>query len=263
METIKTIFVYLLLFYAFVNIVLDKYHYFVTNTNMGRRKKGEDDSVAKERLTDKIGELFFARGLFSFTMDEISRFFHVSKKTIYRFFPTKEDMILHVSGIFASRIEAFVKRRLQRIENQGPDAFVPLITELLGRFGSILLSVPASFFSELESKSPLVYARIENVRSSIVKASFGRMLEAGKRMGKIRPDVDTGIVSHIYTGMLRQIISRQGFEPAYAPYDVYLTVIKILFEGVLAPEGKREFHPESLPVFSAENLWERLQRDGE
>jgi AcrR family transcriptional regulator len=230
---------------------------------MGRRKKGEDDSVAKERLTDKIGELLFARGLFSFTMDEISRFFHVSKKTLYRFFPTKEDMILHISGIFASRIEAVVQRKLSKIEDQGPDAFVPLITELIGRFGSILLSVPASLFLELESKSPLIYARIDHIRSSIVKASFGRILEAGKRMGKIRPDIDTGIVSHIYAGMLRQTLSRQGLEPAYAPYDVYLTVVKILFEGVLAPEGKREFRPESLPAFSAENLWERIRRDGQ
>lgn len=230
---------------------------------MGRRRKDEDDTKVKQRLTDRIGELFFARGLLTFTMDEISRYFHVSKKTLYRFFPTKDDMILHISGIFASRIEAFVKRKLDRIETQGPDAFVPLITELIGRFGSILLSVPASLFAELESKSPLIYARIDHIRSSIVKNSFGRILEAGKRMGKVRADIDADLVSYIYAGMLRQIISRRSLEPAYAPYEVYLTVIKILFQGILAPETKNEFQPQSLPRFSEENLWEKIKHDEE
>jgi AcrR family transcriptional regulator len=228
---------------------------------MGRRKKGENDEIAKEKLTDKIGEIIFSRGLLSFTMDEISRFFRVSKKTLYRFFPTKDELILHVSGVFASRIQKFVDKELEKIRTLGPDAFVPQVTELIGRFGSILLSVPASIFLDLESKSPMIFARIDHIRSSIVKNSFGRILEEGKRMGKIRPDIDSDIVSFIYSGMLRQIMSRQGLEPTHAPYEIYLTVIKILFQGVLTAEPKREFDPESLPRYSTENLWEKIRRE--
>jgi AcrR family transcriptional regulator len=226
---------------------------------MGRRKKGESDASTKEKLTDKIGEFLFSRGFLSYTMDEISRFFHVSKKTLYQFFPTKEDMILHISNIFASRLKAFVNRKLEKIESRGPDEYIMLVTELVGRFGQILLSVPATMLSDLESKNPILYARIESIRSSIVKDCFGRVLEAGKKMGKVRADIDADIVSHIYSGMLRQILSRQGLEPSHSPYDIYLTVIKILFQGILVQESKEYFLPESLPRLAHGNLWERIR----
>ena len=226
---------------------------------MGRRKKGESDTATKEKLTDKIGEFFFSRGFFSYTMDEISRFFHVSKKTLYRFFPTKEDMILDLSNIFAGRLRAFVNRKLEKIQTCGPDEYVTLVTELIGRFGQILVSMPATMLSEMESRNPILYARIETIRSSIVKDCFGRVLEAGKRLGTVRPDIDADIVSHIYSGMLRQILSRQGLEASHSPYDIYLTVIKILFQGILVRESNTDFHPESLPKLSQGNLWERIR----
>jgi hypothetical protein len=172
-------------------------------------------------------------------------------------------MIMHVSGIFASRIEAFVGKKLAKIEALGPDAFVPLVTELIGRFGSILLSMPASFLLGLETRDPLLFARIDAIRSSIVSKGFSRILEAGKRMGKIRPDIDSEIASHIYSGMLRQIMARHGPGPEHAPFEVYMTVIKILFEGVLTPEPKRDFQPESLPRFAVENLWASIRQSEE
>jgi hypothetical protein len=49
---------------------------------MGRRKKGEDDSIIKKRLIESIGELYFTRGA-SMTTDDLSRGFRISKKTLF------------------------------------------------------------------------------------------------------------------------------------------------------------------------------------
>jgi AcrR family transcriptional regulator len=230
---------------------------------MGRRKKGEDDSTIKSRLIDRIGEQLFSRGLPSFTMDEVSQSFRVSKKTLYRFFPTKEDMILQVARVFVSRIKAFVERRIARIESRGPEAFVPQIMEFIGKLGSILLSLPISVLTDLEKKSPLLFNKIDALRREVVMSLFSRIMDAGKRMGKVRADIDSEIAAHIYAGMIRQIASRQGLGPAQAPYDVYVTAIKIMFGGILTEETKPELKIPEPPRFEAVDPWEVMKKEAE
>jgi AcrR family transcriptional regulator len=230
---------------------------------MGRRKKGEDDTVIKDRLLDRIGRLYFTRGLSVYTMDEVSQVFHISKKTLYRFFPSKEDMIIQVARIFVSRIRAHAERIFKRAEKSSPDAFIPQITEFIGWIGSILLSMSPSILLDMEKKSPLLFERIDSLRREVIMNVFSRMLEAGKRIGKIRADIDVELAAHIYSGMIRQIASRQGIGPARAPYDVFLTAIKIMFEGVLTPESRSDFSAVALPRYSEGSPWDDLKGDAE
>ncbi len=231
---------------------------------MGRRKKGADDSTVKRGLLERIGEFYFTRSIMTFTMDEVARLLRVSKKTLYGFFATKDEMIQQVADIFASRIEAFIQRRLKKIEAKGADAFLPLVSELIGRFGAIIVLLPPSMLADMETSSPSLYARIDRIRDTIVKKNFTRVVDMGKRLGKIRPDVDSGIVSHLYAGMLRQIVSRQGIDPSYAPYDVFVSAVRILFLGILSPKGRDGFDLGARPrLSSGESLWETVRREGE
>jgi AcrR family transcriptional regulator len=230
---------------------------------MGRRKKGEDDASIKLKLIDKIGEFFLMRGFASFTMDAISRAFKVSKKTLYRFFPTKEDMILQVASLLTRRIRAIAERRLKAIETGGPTAFVPQMAQLMEKLGSLMLMMPASMMSDLESETPLVAEKIDGLRRAIVMDVFTRILEVGKRMGQVRPDIDSELAAYIYSAMLTTITSRRGISPMHSPYQVFIAAVKILFEGILAPEARKAF--DSVPSFSpgSENPWRYLKEEAE
>ena len=82
-------------------------------------------------------------------------------------------------------------------------------------------------------------------------------------MGKVRVDIDNDIAAHIYAGMIRQIVSRQGLEPRHAPYDVFKTAIKILFEGILTSESKNEFRDAPAPRFPTGDTWDVIKREAE
>ncbi len=47
----------------------------------------------KKNLLKNITESFLAKGFYKTTMDEIASDLRVSKKTIYKYFPTKENLI--------------------------------------------------------------------------------------------------------------------------------------------------------------------------
>ncbi len=221
---------------------------------MGRRKKGEDDSTIKKRLIESMAELFFARGV-SLTMDEASRSFQISKKTLYRMFPSKEDIILDVARVFADRIAIFVKKMIAKCDTRGPDSFISIVKEIAARIGTFRLSMPAEATQGLEKSSPLLAEKINGLQRDTIMNTFGSILEKGRALGYVRADIDIELASFLYAAMLERISSRGGFGPSRAQYDVYLTAVKIIFVGVLQADKNLEFDVSDLPRLKVGDLW--------
>ncbi len=227
---------------------------------MGRRKKGEDDSTIKKRLIESIAELYFARGV-SLTMEELSRSFQISKKTLYRLFPSKEDVVLDVARALAERITIFVRKMIMKCDKLGPDSFISTVKEIAARMGTFMLSMPTETTHGLEKSSPLLAERIMGIQRDTIMNAFGSVMEKGKALGHIRADIDTELASFLYSAMLWQISHRGGFGPSRAPYDVYLTAVKIILGGVLQADKKLEFDALDLPRLKVDNLWHYLDYD--
>jgi hypothetical protein len=164
-------------------------------------------------------------------------------------------MILQVSKIFGARIKAFVDRKIAIIEKEGPDGFVPRTKEMLAGLGSILLSVSPNVIYAMEKETPLVFESIDAMRRKIIMECFKRILDIGKGFGAVRQDIDSGLAAHIYAGMIRQIVSRQDLGPEHAPYDVYLAIVKIMFEGILETNAKDAFAAQALPRMDPGDPW--------
>jgi AcrR family transcriptional regulator len=227
---------------------------------MGRRKKGEDDESIKARLTDKLGEHFLMKGFGAFTMDSVSQAFKVSKKTLYRFFPTKDEMILQVSSLLGGRIRSLAAKRLKAIEEGGPADFVPNILDFLEDMGSILLMLPTNLLLDLQTNAPIVAEKVDSMRRAIIMEYFTRILDAGKAKGSVRPDLDSELTSFIYSAMLQTLISRKGLSPAHSPYEVFSTAVSIMFEGILGPEAREAFRARTAKPRISENPWQYLKR---
>jgi AcrR family transcriptional regulator len=202
---------------------------------MGRRRKGEDDSTVKTRLIERLGEHFFSRGLMDYTMDEVAQTVRVSKKTLYRFFPSRDEMVLQVARVFTGRISAFADKKIRTIEARGPDSYLPQVMELVGRIGSMVLSLPPGFMGDMERRAPHLVTRLEAIRREVIAKQFSRILDLGKRMGYVKQEIDTDIASSVYASMLRQVVSGRGVGPTHAPYDVFITIVRIIFTGILEP----------------------------
>ncbi len=227
---------------------------------MGRRRKGDSDELLKQRITESIGELFFNKGT-ALTMDELSKSFQVSKKTLYRLFPTKEEMVLEVARTFTRKITRFMEKTREKMEREGPDSFIPMLKKVVARMGSFVLSFPLEAQYGLEKGSPLLYGRISNIRRDVLMSAFGGTLQKGKDLGVIRPDVDTELAAFLYAVMVEQIYVHGGLGPSRAPYDVYITAVKIIFSGVLQSDKRLEFDASDLPRLRADNLWHYLDSD--
>jgi putative transcription regulator (tetR family) len=55
---------------------------------------GKNKHILKERILKHATMLFYANGVKMIKMDTIAKDLSISKKTLYLFFPTKEDLCL-------------------------------------------------------------------------------------------------------------------------------------------------------------------------
>ena len=94
----------------------------------------------KDRILESAQEKIFDRGFSKVTVDEIAEDLGMSKKTIYKFFPSKEDIMLGILRMTMRRIE---KQVVGIVESDKPfeekfPAFLALLANMARKMGKAL-----------------------------------------------------------------------------------------------------------------------------
>ena len=71
----------------------------------------------KKTILHKAGEIFLRLGFKSVTMDDIANELGMSKKTIYKFFPSKDDLVMAIAKHFMERMKSKILPALNSDKN--------------------------------------------------------------------------------------------------------------------------------------------------
>jgi AcrR family transcriptional regulator len=78
--------------------------------------EGEGGAATRERILAGVDRLFYAQGIKSVGVDAIAAELGISKKTLYRYFPSKDDLVIgYLRGRFRPLPEASVKPPAEQI----------------------------------------------------------------------------------------------------------------------------------------------------
>jgi AcrR family transcriptional regulator len=78
--------------------------------------EGEGGAALRERILAGVDRLFYAQGIKSVGVDAIAAELGISKKTLYRYFPSKDDLVIgYLRGRFRPLPEASVKPPAEQI----------------------------------------------------------------------------------------------------------------------------------------------------
>ena len=78
--------------------------------------EGEEGTGARERILAGVDRLFYAQGIKSVGVDAIAAELGISKKTLYRHFPSKDDLVIsYLRGRFRPLPEASTKPPAEQI----------------------------------------------------------------------------------------------------------------------------------------------------
>lgn len=195
------------------------------------------DESKKHRIMELAFKKFISLGIPHVTMDDISRGVGIGKGTLYKFFPSKEQLILDTVDFVIGHVEKEVVAIMNDEKITPTEKLGRLIKTIAGR----LSLVNPSAFSYLERAVPEAYDKIVESRKRIILTNFVKLIEEGKKSGHFEPDLDSYLVAHIFIGAIDHIIENEVLSTLdYSLDTLFRSVTTTVLKGCLTEEGRRE-----------------------
>jgi AcrR family transcriptional regulator len=172
----------------------------------GLRERKKEQTRAL--IADTARRLFAERGFDAVTVAEVARAADVSEKTVFNYFPSKEDL-------FYSRLEAFEDDLLRAIRDRraGTSVLAAFRSFLMGRQGVFALDEGATEqlrgMTRLITESPALLAR-ERVVFERYEDSLARLIaeETGAQPGDVEPRAVASALLGVHRALIGYVRSR-------------------------------------------------------
>jgi AcrR family transcriptional regulator len=169
-------------------------------------------------------------------MDDLAEELGISKKTLYRHFPRKIDL---VEAVLADKF-AGVEARLKEVTREPPHNFAATLHELLARTQRELDEIKPPFIRDMRQKAPQVFKIVERRRAALIERFFGRLFTEGQRTGMVREDVPAKLIIEILLAMVQAIMNPPKMEElGMMPKEGFTGILKIVLEGALTSKGRK------------------------
>lgn len=188
----------------------------------------------RQKILEAAADLFARLPYRDVQVDDVARAAGVGKPTLYRYFPSKEDLYLEVFD----QALIVLDRRLRVPAGQGatpPDALAHMMRTLVDTFAEYLPVLMA-----LGDDPARLAERVREVlrrRTLCIAESLRDALEAGIASGHFRP-VDLTVTPAMLIGMIRGAVMGAGDQPRARLIDALLDLI--LKGGLTATPVARE-----------------------
>jgi AcrR family transcriptional regulator len=201
------------------------------------------------RIIDAAADRFMEAGLHKVTMDEIASDLRMSKKTVYKFFPSKEVLLKAIVHTMMKRIESEVERI---IDSDKP--FEEKITMLLTVIGKNMRKISRPFMTDVQRFSPGLWKEIETFRREHVFIKIQQMFRQAKKEGVFREDLDTDLYILVFTTIMEGIMNPQVLsQQPFSAEEAFRGIFRILYEGSLTEDARKRFQLKNISLSSNES----------
>lgn len=194
------------------------------------------DESKRIRIMEFSFNKFITMGISHVTMDEISRGVGIGKGTLYKFFPSKEVLLLSTIDYVSIRIEKKIE------EIMADDQLTPIekLSLFLKTVGEQLSKINPSAIAYMERSIPEAFEKIVEIRKRIIMTNLLKLFEQGKKSGLFEPDMDEYLVAHIIIGASNHIIDAQVLSSMnYSLDSLFKSITSTILKGCLTEEGRR------------------------
>ena len=193
-------------------------------------------SEEKEKILSFASQKFMKEGFYKTTMDEISAEMHMSKKTIYRNFSSKEDLVGAVAKKFFSEnvqmIDQVLKIKCNAVEK---------LVRLFEVVGSIIVKVNDKILSDIHHYAPGHWKEIDEYRTKKMSSFLTDIISQGQKEGyflKKRPE----ILIAVFIASIRAVVNPEfTINNQFTMLEALKGTIEILMNGILTEKGKKIF----------------------
>jgi len=191
----------------------------------------------QNKIVELTEEKFFREGFYKTTMDEVASDLKMSKKTIYKFFPSKDDLVKAIAKHFMEGM----KKKIIPALNSDKNAI-----EKLAELNSILAKTSEKISSkrmdEIRKHFPSLWAEIDNFRTKMMFGNITKVIDQGKAedlfIAYPTPIIMNTLVSSVRAIVNPEFILNNNFSISEAA----LYAFKVVIGGIVTEKGRKIFN---------------------
>lgn len=187
----------------------------------------------KLEITHQIAEVFMRLGVRSVNMDDIARNLSVSKKTLYKYFKDKSDVVDEVTKCLIGGEECSIKEIINESENA-----IDEIIRISEFANQMLKNMHPSVMFDLNKYYPEAFKIFRDHKNVFIAQTVIKNLERGIEEGFYRENLDVNIISKLYLAKIEAIWDQEMFPASQYTYSqIHLEMIRYHIRGIASPKG--------------------------
>jgi len=191
----------------------------------------------RTKIVEMTEEKFFRDGFYKTTMDEVASELKMSKKTIYKFFPSKEDLIMAIAKHFMEGLKNKVVPALSSDKNA-----IEKLAELNGILAKVSQKISTNRMDEIKTYFPNLWNEIDNFRTKMMFLNITKVIDQGKAEG-LFIDYPTPIVMNTLVSSVRSIVNPEFIlNNNFSIAEAAINVFKVVIGGIVTDKGRKIFN---------------------
>ena len=171
-------------------------------------------------------------GVRGFTVESLAKELAMSKKTIYKYFPTKEKLLREIFSFVSGRITRWIRNLVTKDANP-LDKFEELVMTITRN----LTLVSPTRFSDIKARYPGLWREMEQFRLDR-RDDFLILLEDAKKQGYIRESLEMELTATLFMNIINSVFQPEFFlNNRVTPAHVAETFLDIFLRGLMTEKG--------------------------
>ena len=191
----------------------------------------------KQKILNESTKVFMREGFYKTPMDDIAKQLRISKKTIYKYFDSKEILVKDVVHNFLLQNKDIIQNILDSDDDAVNKAF-----KLFQHLGKLLFSIRNKWLEDIHGHYQDLWKEIDEFRTKMMLANISRLINQGKSEGYI-VDYPTDIIVMFFVSSIRGIINPDFIvQRKLEPESIMQPTINLLMNAILTEKGKELFN---------------------
>lgn len=190
----------------------------------------------KDKILQFTHQLFLAEGFYKTSMDEIARELQISKKTIYKYFPSKDGLLEDVCELRMVNAE----KMIDEIINTDEDAVTKFV-KLVNMNHAMMKNCSEKWIKDLQLHAPHLMERFNKLRDKEIGKTMTRLIEQGRKE-KLIENYPPAMIITAFLGAISFVTNPEFIlNNKFSFQEAFRITADIFFKGFLTEQGKQKY----------------------
>jgi len=197
---------------------------------------GTEEEI-KQKILNASAKHFFQWGYQRVVVDEIASELGMSKKTLYQYFKSKEDIFREV----LNRRLTIVLCECENIVYSKELPFNAKLKNLILYHSGMLAVLSPPLMKDLQFKFPELWEKLNELRLQKIPVLVNDLLEEGMKNGFFRSNIDRQLVVLIFTTLIDKLIHPSVLSGvSYTASEIFDEIMKLFYWGLMSEEARKD-----------------------